>query len=158
MNTVKEWLIENGIAEERITLAKGRNWYKFEATVEEAEALLKTEYGIYTDSKTGKDHLACEEYSVPHHIQEHIDFIKPTVHFDAYVKPKKQRRSLPESAKRDLDERNVLKVKPFPIAVTPGPEVAPTPQTSYSLANCYEYITPDCLRALYGLPNGTLAK
>jgi hypothetical protein len=34
-----------------------------------------------------------------------------------------------------------------------------TPQASqFTLANCNSYITPDCLRALYGVPLGTLAK
>jgi tripeptidyl-peptidase-1 len=101
--------------------------------------------------ETGKDHLACEEYSVPPHIQEHIDFIKPTVHFDAYVKPKRKRRDLPG---REISERS-MKVKPFPI-VRPGAEV--TSQVQYSLSNCDQYTTPECLRALYNFSNGTLSE
>lgn len=48
-----------------------------------------------------------------------------------------------------------MKVKPIP-QVLPGPDVAPQPEVTFSLANCYEYVTPDCLRALYNFPNGTL--
>jgi tripeptidyl-peptidase-1 len=97
LTAVKEWLTGSGIAEDRIRLSKGRNWFKFNATVEEAESLLRTEYGIYTNVETGNDHLACEEYSVPAHIQEHIYFIKPTVHLDAYVKQKRKRIDLQRS-------------------------------------------------------------
>jgi tripeptidyl-peptidase-1 len=128
-------------------LSKGRNWLKVNVTVEEAESLLRTEYHVYTNVQTGNDHLACDDYSVPPHISEHIDFITPTIHFDATVKQKKQRR--------DLQTRE-MKVKPFPIA-RPGSDAVPQPQVTYSLANCYEYTTPDCLRALYNFTNGTLA-
>jgi len=178
--------MESGIEDERINLSKGRNWFKVNVTVEEAESLLRTQYHVYTNVQTGKDHLACDDYSVPVHIKEHIDFITPTVHFgmfhstvkfttseepkrsstqkpphlvhvnpnphtnphiDATVKQKKQRR--------DLQTRE-MKVKPFPI-IHPNPNAAPQPQITYSLANCDEYITPDCLRALYNFTNGTLA-
>lgn len=140
--------MEHGISNERIQLSKGRNWLKFNITVEEAETLLRTEYKIYNNVETGKDHLGCEDYSVPPQIQEHIDFITPTVHFDAIVKTKKKRRDL---------QGRAMQVRPFPI-VHPGPEVAPTPQVTYNLANCYQYVTPECLRALYGFSNGTLAQ
>jgi tripeptidyl-peptidase-1 len=144
---VKTWLTESGIQEERITLTKGRNWMKVNVTVDEAESLLRTKYHVYTNKESGIDHLASDEYSVPAHISEHLDWITPTVHFDATVKPTKHRR--------DLKKRDML-VKPFPIAVKP--DVAPQPAVTYTLANCYQYTTPDCLRALYNIPNGTLSK
>ena len=171
-------------------MSKGRNWLKVNVTVEEAEELLRTQYHVYTNVQTGKDHLACDDYSVPVHVKEHIDFITPTIHFgmlffrrvgtsskprraretsswnraiirflkngivlhtdlplDATVKQKKQRR--------DLQTRE-MKVRPFPI-IHPGSNAAPQPQVTYSLANCDQYITPDCLRALYNFTNGTLA-
>ena len=103
---------------------------------------------MYSNIQTGNDHLACDEYSVPPHIQEHVDFITPTVHFDASVKAKKKRR--------DLQTREMI-VRPVPGA-RPAPDAVPQPQVTYSLANCYEYITPDCLRALYNFTNGTLAQ
>jgi tripeptidyl-peptidase-1 len=149
---VKEWLTDSGIAAERIGLSKSRNWIKFNATVDEAESLLRTQYGIYTNSETGKDHLACESYSMPPHIQAHVDFIKPTVHFDAYATPTRKRRGLQG---RSTSERS-LDVKPIQI-VHPGPDLGPVPEIQYNLTNCYQYTTPECLRALYNLPNGTLA-
>jgi tripeptidyl-peptidase-1 len=128
-------------------MSNSLSWIKFNATVEEAETLLQTQYSIYTNTDTGKDHLACEEYSVPAHLKRHIDFITPTIHFDAIVKQKKQRRG--------LDKRTVAK-KPVP-QIQPNPNAADAAAVTYSLANCDEYITPDCLRALYNFTNGTLA-
>lgn len=49
-----------------------------------------------------------------------------------------------------------MKVRPV-TQIMPGQDLAPQPQVVYNLANCYQYVTPDCLRALYGVPNGTLA-
>jgi tripeptidyl-peptidase-1 len=148
IDAVKAWVVENGIDPSKISLSKGLNWLKFDATVEEAESLLRTKYNVYTNTETGKDHLACEEYSVPAHIREHVDFITPTLHFDAIVKPVKKRQ--------DIQKREALATKPFKI-VKPGSAAVPQPAVTFSLANCYQYITPDCLRALYALPNGTLA-
>jgi len=80
-------------------------------------------------------------------VSENCIGIHTDLRLDATVKQKKQRR--------DLHTRE-MKVKPFPI-VHPGSNVAPQPQVTYSLANCDQYITPECLRALYNFTNGTLA-
>lgn len=144
---IKEWLIQSGIENERIQASKSRTWIKLNATVEEAESLLHTEYNIYTNVDSGKEHLACNDYSLPSHLREHVDFIQPTVHFDAIVKPVKQRR--------DLQGREIVKPSTHS---RPGKEVGQAAAVKYTLANCYEYVTPDCLRALYNVPNGTLAK
>ncbi|KAG9246746.1 peptidase S8/S53 domain-containing protein [Calycina marina] len=161
VDAVKAWLTESGIDSKRLSLSKGKNWIKFDITVEEAENLLKTEYSVYTNTETGKDHLACDEYSVPPSIKQHIDFITPTLHFDAIVKTNKKRRDL---------QGRAIKTKPVSGAhqgdtivgapstiVGPSTEVVPQPAVTFSLANCYTYVTPDCLRALYGIPNGTLS-
>lgn len=95
--------------------------------------------------ETGKTHLACDEYSIPHQLLEHIDFITPTVQFDAIVKTHKKRRDLDAAVRPSHGGKK-------------GADVAPSSQVTYSLANCNTYITPDCLRALYNFTNGTLAQ
>ncbi|TVY68680.1 Tripeptidyl-peptidase sed1 [Lachnellula suecica] len=149
VSSVKSWLAEYGIENERVKHSKSNGWLKFNATIEEVEYLLRTEYSAYTNAETGNDHLACKDYSVPAHLREHIDIITPTVHFDAIVKPQKKQY-------RDLNSRS-LRVKPTPQIKPGSPDVAPQPQVTYNLANCYQYVTPECLRALYGFTNGTLA-
>jgi tripeptidyl-peptidase-1 len=126
-------------------MSKSLTWVKIDVTVEEAESLLKTEYNVYSHVTTGEDRLAVEEYSVPAHIKEHLDFITPTIHFDAIVKLKAKRAK----------EAHSLKVKPTSQLV-PDPLRVPLSEVVFNLTNCDHYITPECLRALYDLPNGTL--
>lgn len=134
-------------------MAKSLTWAKFDATIKEAESLLKTEYNVYTHVKTGDDFLAVEEYSIPAHIQKQVDFITPTVHFDLAIKREGKRTNLEG---RDLDatiaRRNIS--KPVP-QVHPGPLRVPLSSVKFNLANCNRYITPECLQTLYELPNGT---
>jgi tripeptidyl-peptidase-1 len=53
---------------------------------------------VFEHSDTKKTHIACDEYSVPVDIKTHIDFITPTIGFDAYLREPKKSRSL---SKRD---------------------------------------------------------
>lgn len=57
--------------------------------------------------------------------------------------------------RRDLHTRE-MKVKPFTNIHPGNPDAVPQPDVTYSLANCDQYITPECLRALYNFSNGTL--
>jgi hypothetical protein len=52
------------------------------------------------------------------------------------------------------EAEDLLRVRPQP-GVVPASEIGPTAQITYTLANCNQYITPNCLRALYNMPNGT---
>jgi tripeptidyl-peptidase-1 len=152
-----------GISEERITLSKGRNWVKFEATIAEAEYLLKTEYKIY-ESKDGlsKRSLATDEYSVPLAIRDHIDFITPTVQFDAvFSKRNAKKQALPGLEKSALKEMPILDLKPGKtgpyVTNSSAPTNLKTAFTPTDLSLCDQFITTECLRALYNMPNGTLA-
>lgn len=83
--------------------------------------------------------VACEAYHLPEHVSSHVDFVIPSVHFDAKLK----RRSGSE---------------PEPARAIGQPGVGITPKTAGTvseilseLEQCDQYITPVCLRALYGL-------
>ncbi|KAG9242153.1 peptidase S8/S53 domain-containing protein [Calycina marina] len=145
--SVKSWLAENGIEDGRHKVSQSETWVKFDATVAEVEALLRTDYNIYTSKDSGEERLACEDYSVPAHLKQHIDFITPTIHFDAVVKITKK--------KRDLVTRSP-RVRPS-TQIKSG-QVAAQSDLSFPLSTCDTYITPDCLRVLYNFPNGTLNK
>ena len=152
VDTVREWLESSGIAPERISQSQSLGWLNFDATVEEAEDLLKTEYHLY-QHETGKPHVACNEYYVPEHVRKHVDFITPTVHFDPKLFPSND------------DENPKVKRGNHPGAGTsigkPGSGSLPKPGKTLNLndiltelANCDVNIVPDCLRALYLLPPG----
>lgn len=94
--SVLEWLSEHGISAERVKQSQSLSWLHFDATVSEAENLLNSQYFEYKHATTGQAHVACEEYSIPEDIKKHIDFVTPTVHFDAKVEGPKKGRALNE--------------------------------------------------------------
>ncbi|KAJ3495019.1 hypothetical protein NLG97_g3692 [Lecanicillium saksenae] len=76
-------------------------------------------------------HVATDAYSLPAGLDYHIDFITPTVHLGAH-NATLQHASRPPSVRA--------------LAVTNGSG------ERFSLSTCAQYSTPDCLRALYGIP------
>lgn len=158
INAVHNWLLSSGIDSSRVALSPSKSWFNFEASIAEVESLLKTEYKIYRHD-SGQDHIACEEYSVPQEVSEHIDLIMPTVHFDTKIvgdpEQGNKKRDIPASLQPGNPNSGFLPKKGKTI-LGPGaaPDAAPQP---FSLTNCNTQITPDCLRALYSFPNGTLA-
>jgi tripeptidyl-peptidase I len=135
---VLQWLSEHGFV--NIRTSGALHTLEFEASVAEIERLLKTEYYVYEHSESGKGHVACEEYSVPAHITEHINIITPTLHFD--VKPHMKKRDAPNPA------------DPVPNGESDAAST-PTSNGSNDMQSCVDRITPDCLRALYNIPQAT---
>ncbi|KIH89246.1 protease s8 tripeptidyl peptidase [Sporothrix brasiliensis 5110] len=83
IDAVTAWVAsETGLLRDAIALSRGRNWVQFNASVSQLESLLKTEYHVYQHANHGGHHVACDQYHVPEHLQEHIDIVMPTVHFD----------------------------------------------------------------------------
>jgi tripeptidyl-peptidase-1 len=161
---VLEWLVEHGIPGDRVKQSQSLNWMHVDVTVSEAEGLLNTQYFEYKHAMTGQSHVACEEYSLPEDIKQHIDFVTPTVHFDAKVENPKKRRSLNENeiaiAKRQTSAtgHNVQPGIGHTIG-SPGDKSLPKNGGKVSwetvineLENCDVSIVPDCLRALYEFP------
>ena len=160
-NVVRDWLVSSGIDESRIKASRGKNWLDFDASITEMEDLLKNEYKIYSHKFSRQDHIACEEYSVPQEVSPHIDLVMPTVHFDTKIveNPAKQPK------KRDRNQRDRLQPglpsdpwlpKKGPVFKGPGAQPNGQRPQADGLSSCNSQITPDCLRALYNFPNGTL--
>lgn len=164
VDTVKAWLVSSGIAPERISRSQSLGWLKFDATVAEAENLLKTEYHLYKHS-TGKPHVSCSSYHVPEHVAPHVDFITPTVHFDAKI---------PQAVAKDVVEKRAptttaaaghpVKTKAALGVGAPSSGSLPKKGAQINiksiideLKNCNQFITPNCLRALYLFPPGLTA-
>jgi len=83
-------------------------------------------------------HLGCHNYSVPVHVQRHVDLIKPTVQFNHRIGANaKVKRfgglGMPAAGNGPKKSNQLSKAA----AITPN------------LANCDKMITLDCLRALY---------
>lgn len=56
IDTVRSWLVESGIALEKIRLTASKGWIEADVTVGEAENLLNAEYNVYAH-ETGKEHI-----------------------------------------------------------------------------------------------------
>ena len=136
---VRNWLIDSGIPNSRITHSDNKGWFAFYATAEEAEALLHTKYHEYEDSVSGEAIPACEKYHLPSNIREHVDYISPGIKLLA---PPESRRSRREMAltKRNARSANPLHVDSVPLA------------NPNNLSTCDVVITPACVAALYQIP------
>ncbi|KAG9312210.1 peptidase S8/S53 domain-containing protein [Chiua virens] len=138
VDAVRDWLLESGIEAHRIKLSPSGGWLEFKATVQEAEELLHTSYDVY-GHETGTEHIACESYHLPEHLLPHVDFVTPTVHFDAKL------------SKRSGGDNQPLKNVGQPSSGN-GPKTAGGSLSEIldQLEDCDKQITPVCLRALYG--------
>lgn len=164
VDVVTAWLESAGIRPERVHRSQSLGWLKFNATVNEAQSLLKTEYHRY-QHLSGKPHVACTEYHIPAHVRPHVDFITPTVHFAVKVSRPK------EAYTRKFKRADLKAAIGVPVAANaalhPGSPISgslPKPgaqldvsTTLGGLGECGTYITPDCLRALYEFPAGVSA-
>ncbi|MCJ1462898.1 hypothetical protein MMC07_001502 [Pseudocyphellaria aurata] len=168
VDVVITWLEVEGIQQGRVQRSQSLGWLYFDATVYEAQKLLKTEYYRYQHS-SGKSHVGCTEYHVPEHVSPHIDFVTPSVVFDWKVARSKDDFARKIKRTKGLKAAIGVPVQPE-IALDIGDpksgnipkksEAEPLLNVSTSLNGldiCGSYITPDCLRALYDFPSGTTA-
>ncbi|KAI1111587.1 peptidase S8/S53 domain-containing protein [Nemania sp. NC0429] len=131
-NAILGWLVESGIERPRISLSKGHNWVQFDGTVEEAERLFSTKYWHYQHVENGGVRLAVDEYSLPEHVQQHVDFVMPTVQLDG-LKP----------------IANTNHGRGMTAIIPQGASLGSLP--------CGTLITIECLRKLYKFPVGKTA-
>lgn len=154
VDAVRSWLEGAGIAAHRISQSANKQWIQFDASIDEAEELLKTKYHVYEHKVSGKTHVACDHYSVPSPIRQHIDYVTPGIKLMAGGKAittgAKEKRS------HSLEKRGFRTSASSPFS---GPlfgknltqATANMLANSTSLANCDQYITPACIRAMYNI-------
>ncbi|KAK8017805.1 hypothetical protein PG993_014131 [Apiospora rasikravindrae] len=166
VDSVSIWLAESGIDPSRIVVSGSKAWINVNATVSEVESLIKTDYHVY-EHTSGHLHVASGSYSVPAYLsEEHIDFIMPTLHFDAKIMP--GRRGSGDQMRKRQHVRTRKLSGPYSgasktVGKNTGSLAKLGPQIGMSkiinkIENCDTQTTPDCLRALYRLPHGTSAQ
>jgi len=134
---VKSWLVDSGIDSDRIKLAHGLNWLHVNVTLKEAEALLKAKYMLYGNLNSRA--LACDEYSLPVSVRDHIEFVKPTIQLSQLTK-----RWIQSTQLSEIFPHIIQNIKPLDVTAEP-------PLSSWDLTNCNNYTTPACLRELYNV-------
>lgn len=90
VNAVKSWLLGSGLGEDDIMQYENKGWLALDIPASRAEDLLKTEY--YEFEKSGSHRIGCDEYSLPAHLSEHVDFVKPGIVLSAPVKKRTVKR------------------------------------------------------------------
>jgi tripeptidyl-peptidase-1 len=65
VDAINDWLVWAGIAAEKISQSANKQWMQFDASAEELESLLNTNYHIYEHTETGKTNVACDECDIP---------------------------------------------------------------------------------------------
>ncbi|KAH8689320.1 peptidase S8/S53 domain-containing protein [Talaromyces proteolyticus] len=125
-----EWLTETGITDVRQSSNKG--WILLNAPVFQIENLLNTKFHEYS-SADGVVRIGCEEYSLPQHLRQHVDYIFPGVKLSPPIKRSGTRKRACFGRKSPSNVAIVL-------------------NTSSSTEHCGTSITPPCWRALYDIP------
>ncbi|KAL7941112.1 peptidase S8/S53 domain-containing protein [Trichoderma barbatum] len=151
VDAVIDWLISSGIDRKRISQSANKQWIQFDASAEEAEDLLVADFYYWEDSTGSHRDIASEEYHLPAHIQEHVDYATPGIRLRANG-----------SVKRDLKNKRELKKVP---GLRDGPHFTNNVAHMHAVNNipfvnsttCSSFITADCIRVQYGVVNGTTA-
>jgi tripeptidyl-peptidase-1 len=61
VQTVRDWLINSGIAASRISVSDNKGWLGFDATIEEAESLFQAQYYEHEHPDANKYTVGCDE-------------------------------------------------------------------------------------------------
>lgn len=64
VRAVREWLESFGIDNSRVVHSDNKGWLAFDATAEEAEKLLRTEYYEHEHSQSSNLRVGCDEYEI----------------------------------------------------------------------------------------------
>lgn len=153
VEAVRSWLVDSGIEAGRISQSTNKQWMQLDASVAEVEALINAEYHHYEHYQTGKTNVGCDEYSVPRHVQPHVDYITPGL------------KLLTPSVPRGAEERKEFEKRTF--GVTEGtsshkPPVQPPLKKPLTVAVstllgealsavCDIAIIPACISTMYNI-------
>ncbi|KAI1335592.1 subtilisin-like protein [Xylariaceae sp. FL0016] len=137
VDAVLDWLVASGISRERIAQSVNRQWIQFDAETSEVEDLLYTDFHVW-EHRDGSVDIAAEAYHIPTAVQEHVDYLTPGTRL------RSKRQTTPAKVtKRDF----MNDVKPFITQL----DAYPNPNST----TCSIYVTADCTRVQYDIPNGT---
>lgn len=142
VDAVAEWLKSAGFAADRISQSVNKQWMQFDATAAEVEDLLYTDFYVYEHRQTGTQNVACDEYHIPAHVREHIDYITPGIRLR--VEPGKAKKA---KRRHQVDQLRKRGVRPTNTGAIPIPEAAAAQLPQLNSSVCYKYITNQCIRS-----------
>ncbi|KAI4726541.1 aorsin [Aureobasidium sp. EXF-10728] len=155
IDSVMDWLASHNV--NGISLSANKQWLQFDAPVEVAEKLFKTDYHVYEHATSGGKNVACDEYHVPEHLSEHIDYITPGIKLFS-----------PARSGHAVNDKNTIEKRTFGVtngkAAKQPPLLKPLPLAISELLGlaelslCQMAITPSCIATLYNITQATSAQ
>ena len=150
VDTTVDWLAASGISRSRVYHSDNKGWLAFDATPDEVEDLLNTEFYNFEHAEQDTSTVGCDSYMVPRHVQRHVDYITPGIKMIPAAH-KIQTRTVKRAVGLDAEGRPMM-----PYTSKPAFKANAFANSS-GLANCDQVITPECVRALYNIPEGSKA-
>ncbi|KAM3549366.1 hypothetical protein ARSEF4850_008891 [Beauveria asiatica] len=143
VDAVKKWLVKSGISASSITTSNSKGFLDFVTTSGELNRLLQGNYKIYNHVNGKSSQIMSENYTIPGAVSSHIDFIAPALGLPS--RTSKSRRSAP--------------IIPSPVKPTALPQqiVRELTAAPNDTNRCADYVTPECIKAMYNIPNGKLS-
>ncbi|KAK8091487.1 hypothetical protein PG997_001848 [Apiospora hydei] len=147
-DAVIDWVVASGISRDRVAQSVNKQWIQFDATAAEAESLLYAEFHVWQHNTDGTRDISTESYHVPSHVQEHVDYVTPGTRLrkrSAATRGGKDSSSQRKEKRGGLKNGNVVRPAITQLPVFPNPNAT----------TCDLYVTAECTRVQYNLPNGT---
>ncbi|KAG6239764.1 hypothetical protein E4U25_000321 [Claviceps purpurea] len=155
IDVVKAWLVESGVPADGISLSKSKGWLMFNSSVSKLETLVKADYHVFENVHSRSEHIGTEEYSLPAKVAGLVDFVMPGT-------------SLTENNEftSEIGTSDVAKPikKKIRVATTTEKFIPLSLAEKTDLSNkihgtsaCDKYITPQCIKAIYKIPDATSA-
>ncbi len=128
---------------------------QFDATAMEIGALIEAEFHHFEHFPSGRSSVACDQYSVPHHVKEHVDHITPGLKLLAPSPPR-------NTARAEIEKRTFGVTAPASNSTDPKAPILPPLKAklpinvdtllSQPLAqSCQQAILPACISTLYNI-------
>ncbi|KAH8883036.1 alkaline serine protease [Thozetella sp. PMI_491] len=155
VESIISWLTESGISADRISHSANKQWVQFDAQASEVEGILYTDFYFYEHTQTGSKGLASEEYHLPAHIAEHVDYITPGIRLrrDPTEVAKLKRRGQ-ESL---VEKRAVVPSNTGIMEIPEAMKQSASGESPFNSSVCDVYVSQVCIRNQYRIPKGKLA-
>ncbi|KAI0355318.1 tripeptidyl peptidase A [Trametes cingulata] len=137
IHLVNEWLASHGIYEDNLSRSPAKDWVLVKVPVNLAEEMLKTEYHVWTHDASGDSVVRTTAYSIPEHLDDHVELIQPTTMFSRMKNLKTSFRI------NDVEEKVAA------VAADAPPISIPSASGGHVDASCNQTITITCLLQLY---------
>ncbi|ATY62013.1 alkaline serine protease [Cordyceps militaris] len=143
VESVKRWLADAGISDKSLVVPKSGGSVYFSTTVDRLESILQTRYHVYHHARGDVEHIGTDEYSLPSDVSDVVDFVVPGLAM--------MRKRAAGGAQSSLARRKILEAR------AKGTVVPGLTDEQGNRKKCSQIVTPECIRAMYNVPRGTLA-